>query len=141
MGDEDVSQLTYDEIYELCKHCSWGTTKSRRGLRDIVSRVTKSCNGGGVTKDEIGNMLDNFKIDILSTLISQLDTFQDKRKKEEIDLALAIFCSRCRKKHPLWECPLDNVEVCGICEKNHATKYCPSLPELKAVYQRDNEET
>jgi hypothetical protein len=80
-------------------------------------------------------MLDNFKTDILSSLSSQLDTFQAKKNKEEVNLALVIFCSRCRKKHPLQECPLDSIEVCVICEQNHATKNFPSLPELKEVYQ------
>jgi hypothetical protein len=86
-------------------------------------------------------MLDNFKTDILSSLTSQLDTFQSKKKKEEFDLALAIFCSKCRKNHPLRECPLDNIEVCGICEKNHDTKSFPSFPELKVVYQGGTGET
>jgi hypothetical protein len=74
--------LTYNEICELCRHYSHNTTKSRRGPRDIVSKVTKSSNGGGVTKVEIGNLLDNFKTDILISLSSQLDILQAKKKKK-----------------------------------------------------------
>jgi hypothetical protein len=136
----DVSQMTYEDIYELCKHYSRGTTKSRRGSRYLASRVTKS-SGGAVTRVEIRNMLDNFKTDILNSLRSQLDTFQPKKKKEEVNPTLAIFCSKCRKKHSLRECPLDNIEVCGIYEQNHDTKSFPSSPKLKAVYQGASGET
>jgi hypothetical protein len=88
MGAGDISQMTYNDICELCKRYSRGITKSGKSPRDLVSRVTKP-SGGGVTRTEIGNMLDNFKTDILSSFSSQLDTFQAKKKKEEADLALA----------------------------------------------------
>ena len=140
MGAGDISQMTYNDICELCELYSRGITKSGKSPRDLVSRVTKP-SGGGVTRTEIGNMLDNFKTDILSSFSSQLDTFQAKKKKEEVDLALAVFCSRCRKKHPLRECPLDNIEICGIYENSYDTKNFPSLLELKAVYQGATRET
>jgi hypothetical protein len=63
-----------------------------------------------------------------------LDTLQTKKKKEEEELALAIFCPKCRRKHLLIECPLDQIEVCGICSENHATCNYPSLPRLKDIY-------
>ena len=52
---------------------------------------------------------------------------------------MAIFCPKCRKKHALRECPLDEkvVETCMICSENHETKDCPSIPGLKAVFQED----
>jgi hypothetical protein len=56
--------------------------------------------GSGVTRAEIKNMLEDFKIDILSSLRSQLDTLQMKKKREEIEQALATFCPRCRTEHP-----------------------------------------
>jgi hypothetical protein len=139
MGVGDVSQVTYDDICELCRRYSQGSTKSRRDPRDLASRVTNT-SGGGITRAEIGNILDTFKTDILSSLSSQLDTFQAKKKKEA-NLALAIFCSRCQKKHPLRECPLDNIKVCDIYEQNHDTKSFPSLPELKEFYQEASGET
>jgi hypothetical protein len=101
--------------------------------------VTKS-SGGVVTRTEIGNMLDNFKTNILSSLSSQLDTFLENKKKQEVDLVLVVFYSRCRIKHPLRECPLDNIEICGICEQIHDTKSFPSLPKLKEIYQGDTGE-
>jgi hypothetical protein len=62
MGVGYVSQMTYEDICELCKHYSQGTTKSRRGLMDLASRVTKLASRGGVIRVEIENMLDNFML-------------------------------------------------------------------------------
>jgi hypothetical protein len=55
---------------------------------------------------ELGNLLEKFKTDILHTISSQVDTMKIKRKQEEENVALAIFCHRCRRKHPEKECPL-----------------------------------
>jgi hypothetical protein len=55
---------------------------------------------GGVTREELGNLLENFKTDILGNLSSKLDTLNIKRKQEEENAILSIFCPRCRKKHP-----------------------------------------
>jgi len=33
----------------------------------------KNISSGGVTRDEVGNLLENFKTNILSTLTTQLD--------------------------------------------------------------------
>jgi hypothetical protein len=43
------------------------------------ARIMKSTNGE-VTRDEIGNLFENFKIDIISSLSSQLDVLQVKKK-------------------------------------------------------------
>jgi hypothetical protein len=81
-------------------------------------------------------MLEDSKTDIISSLSSQLDTLQVKKKKEETEQALAIFFPKCRTKHPWKEFPLDQIEVCRICSEDHATCNFPSLPRLKAIYQR-----
>ena len=60
----------------------------------------------------MGNLFENFKNDILSTLSSQLDGLPPKKNREEFDKAMAVFCSKFRKKYPLRECPTDNIEVC-----------------------------
>jgi len=39
----------------------------------------------GVTRAEIGNLLENFKTDILGTLTTQLDIMQAKQKKMEAE--------------------------------------------------------
>jgi hypothetical protein len=85
--------------------------------------------------------LDNFKTYILSSLGSQLDTLKIKQKQEVENVALSVYCPKCRKKHPLREFPLDNIEVCGICADNHATEKCPSLPGLKETYQENQDTT
>ena len=73
MGYRDVSQLLLADVYALCKKYSRRRSKVGKGLRDPMKRVTKSAYGG-VTRDEIGNLLEDFKIDSLGTISSQLDT-------------------------------------------------------------------
>ena len=94
---------------------------------------------GGVTRVELGNLLENFKTYILGTLSSQLDTIKVKKKQEEENPVLSIFCSKCRKRHPLKEYPLSTISICGICMENHSTEYCPSLPGLQAVFKQRND--
>jgi hypothetical protein len=78
--------------------------------------------------------LENFKIDILSTISNQLDTLKLKKKQEED--ALAIFYHRCRKKHNSEkECPLNVIEICGLCTLEHPTSECPTLLELQSMYR------
>ena len=84
--------------------------------------------GGGVTRIELGNLLEKFKIDILGALSSQIDSMNIKKKFE--DEVLTIFCSRCKKRHPLKNYPLNVVSLCGLCPKDHETDNFPSLPGL-----------
>lgn len=65
---------------------------------------------------------------------------QAKQKQAEEKPNLAIFYPRCRKKHSHKECLLDTIQACAICTKEHATKICPSLPGLKAVFKEAEEE-
>lgn len=80
-------------------------------------------------------MLEEFKSEMLQTLSMQMDTLHIKRKQEEVERALAIFCPRCTKKNPRNECSLNSIEVCSICEEYHFTDKCPSLLGLNVVYQ------
>ena len=84
-------------------------------------------------------MLEDFKSDMLHTFALQMDIIQVKRKQEEADRALAIFYPRCTQKHPRNECSLNVIKVCLVCEENHATEKCPSLPGLKFIYQGEEE--
>jgi hypothetical protein len=63
---------------------------------------------------------------------------QINKKQEELELALSIFYPKFWKKHPLKECPLNRLEICGICEQDHATSSFPSLSGLKHFYQDMN---
>ena len=107
MAAGDISQKSFEEIIELCRKYSRSKSKARKGIRAIKSV------GGGVTRKKLGNLLENFKTDILGTLSSQIDSMNIKKKFE--DEALTIFCSRCKKRHPLKNCPLNVVSLCGLC--------------------------
>lgn len=102
MGKVDISQLPLSDITKLCVHLSIGKSKIGKGLRDPSLARENKCATRSVSRAEIGNMLDKFKT----------------KKKTKAD-ALAIFCPKCRKKHALRECPLDEkiVESCTICSK------------------------
>jgi hypothetical protein len=125
----DISKESFEGIYELCIQYSRGLARNRQGINS-----TKGF-GRGVTKEKIGNLLDNLRMDILSALSAQMDTLQVKHKQLELDRTMSIFCLTCRKKHPGRECPLNFIEECAICKLNHVTSSCPSLPGLKAVFQ------
>jgi hypothetical protein len=140
LGKGDISKESYDEIVNLCKRCSRGASRNRLNSRDTTfSRVQKSASGGA-TRAEIGNLLEDFKTEMLSSFASQMDTLQIKKKQAEAEAALSIFCSQCRDKHPRRECPLDKKPICTICDKDHDTQNCPSLPGIKVALQPTDEE-
>jgi hypothetical protein len=72
MGKGDIYQETYDNIILLCIRCSCGSTQTRSGMWAPLTR-NKNITSRGVTRAEVGNLLENFKTDILSTLTTQLD--------------------------------------------------------------------
>jgi ribosomal protein L44E len=113
LSSGDVHQKPFAEIADYCRRYSRGQAKTGKGPRDPFSRNTKQ-SSGTVTRTELGNLLENFKTKILSTISNQLDTLKLKKKQEE-EVALAIFCHRCRKKHSEKECPLNVIEICGLC--------------------------
>ena len=80
MGKWDISYLPFDEIVELCQKYSRG--RAKKGKRDITSRTSKSAIGG-VTNTEIGSLIENFKIDLLSTLGTQVDVLKPKKKQQQ----------------------------------------------------------
>lgn len=57
-----------------------------------ISKETRSASGG-FTKEEIRKLLEEFKIDLLGTISSQLDTLKVKNKQEEENNVLSIFNS------------------------------------------------
>ena len=77
MGAGDISLLPFDDIGILCRKYSRSKAKHGKSVRD--TRVNKSASGG-VTRVELGNLLENFKTDILGTLSSQLDTIKVKKR-------------------------------------------------------------
>jgi hypothetical protein len=107
MGSGDISQLYFEKISEMCRKYSQSQARSGKGPHDSFSKISKSTSSSGVTREELGNLLENFKTDILGTLSLQLDTLQIKKKKEEQNATLSIFFPRCRKRHPFKRMPLE----------------------------------
>jgi hypothetical protein len=66
MGKGDIYQETYDDIILLCIECSRGSSQIRSGMRTPLTRNSNITNRG-VMRVEVGNLLENFKTDILST--------------------------------------------------------------------------
>lgn len=134
MGSRDVSQLPISEIHELCKKYLRSRSKVGKGNCDPLTRVTKLA-FGGVTRVEIGNIIEDFKSYLLGTISSELDTLRIKKKQDDENVVLYLFCSKCRKEHPVRECPLINIQICAFCEEQHPTKECPSLLGLRVIYR------
>lgn len=85
VGKGDISKEYFDIICELCIQCSRGVARNKQGIRTFKALR------GGMTKEEIGNLLDNLKSDILSTLSSQMDTLQAKQKHMESEKIWLFF--------------------------------------------------
>ena len=131
MASGDVSHKSFEEITELCRKYSRSRAKAGRNVREGPSRTSRTTGTSGAIRTELGNLLENFKTDILVTLSSQFYALKTKRRQEEEDIAtLHIFCPKCRKRHPLKECPLNIILVCALCSDKHPTDNFPSLPEL-----------
>jgi hypothetical protein len=96
LGKGDISKEPFDEIIKLCKRCSRGASGRSKSRDNVYSRVQKSASGGA-TRAEIGNLLEEFKTEMLSSFASQIDALQVKKKQAEAEAALAIFCSMQRK--------------------------------------------
>jgi hypothetical protein len=98
MSFGDVYQKSFTDIAEYCKRYSINQTKRGKCLRDPIRRTTKP-GLGVVTRIELRNLLEKFKIEILNTINTKLDTMKIKRKQEEENATLAILCPRCRKRN------------------------------------------
>lgn len=75
----DIYQLPYDDIKSVFKNHSREARK-----KDRASQVVASSSSSNTSiKSEIGNMLEDFKNEMLQTLSLQMDAMQIKRKHEE----------------------------------------------------------
>eukprot|EP00253_Pinus_taeda_P019887 PITA_19887 len=82
MGKGEISVLPFEEIADLCE--KYSRSKAKMGKRTLSSKVTKSASAS-VTRAEIGNLLEEFKTDLLSTIGNQIDTLKAKKKQEAED--------------------------------------------------------
>ena len=114
LGKGDISKESFEKIMELCKRYSLGSSKNNKQEKwdklecDVFDRTQKS-SSGGATRVEIGNILENFKTKMMSSISSEIDVQRLKQKQAVEDLTLGIFCPKCRKNHPLKDFPFDNV--------------------------------
>ncbi len=72
MGKGDIYQEEYANIIDLCIRCSRGSTRLKPAERNMITRDNKIY-GRSISRTEIGNLLEDFKTDILGTLTTQLD--------------------------------------------------------------------
>jgi hypothetical protein len=107
-----------------------GREKTEKDLRESLSKVSKFASGS-VTRVELGNLLENFKTNLFSTLSSQFDTLKAKKKQDEQEPIVSIFFSKFRNKHPLRYCSLDSIQLCGFCLETHPVEHCPTLQGMK----------
>jgi hypothetical protein len=83
LGKGEISKKSYEDIVNIYKICSQGSTRNKSATRDTTySRVHKSSNGGA-TREEIGNLLENFKTEMINSFASQMDTVKVKHKQAE----------------------------------------------------------
>ncbi|KAH9324794.1 hypothetical protein KI387_004972, partial [Taxus chinensis] len=117
MGGGDLHKLSMAHIAKLYR--SYSRTKGSLRRR----KTSKNALGTSELLEEMTNM----KTYILSQLTSTIDGLKAKNNvaKEPLD----IYCPRCRKRHPLKECPLDITEMCLIYDvPDHDTNHCTLLP-------------
>ena len=85
LGKGDISKNSVEKIMELCKRYSRGSSRNNRWdkrdklERDVFDRTQKSSNGGA-TRAEIGNLLENFKTKMMSSISSKIDVLRAKKK-------------------------------------------------------------
>ena len=102
VGKGDVYRFSFQEICELCKNISRGNEKCVRSPQDpFMVKVSKSASGL-VSQTKPNNLLN-----ILGNLNEQTDMLRMQNKQK---VASFIFFPKCRKKHALHECPLDNIK-------------------------------
>ena len=108
MGRGDISHEKYEDICELCRIYSWVISRNSNSVQDTFTRNSR-LTSTRLTQVELGNLLDDFKTNILGSLASQIDTIQLKQKQANQEKELAFFCSKCKQNQPLIECPLNSI--------------------------------
>ena len=62
VGKGDISKENFETICDYCIKCSRGAPRGGQGIWSLKT------SRGGVTNENIGNLLDNLRVDILSML-------------------------------------------------------------------------
>ena len=77
MGKQDISKEPFDDIIGLCWRYSTGSSKNKVRAQESSAKIVKSTNDE-VIGAKIGNLFENFKIDFIRSLSSQLIVFLGK---------------------------------------------------------------
>ena len=84
MGKRHIYHESFADIIDLCIRSLRGSTRIKLAEHDWFARDNK-ISTEGVTRVKIGNLLENYKTDILGTLTTQLDIMQAKQKQMEAE--------------------------------------------------------
>ena len=78
----NISHKTFSQIGEMCKNYSRSMGKVEIFFRESFNRNVRGNvpSSGGVTRVELGNLLENFITDILGEMGSQLDALEAKKR-------------------------------------------------------------
>ena len=81
----NISHKTFAQIGEMCKNYSRSRGKVGKKFREPYSRNVRGNIpiSVGFTRVELGNLLEDFKTDILGAMGSQLDALQEKKRQDE----------------------------------------------------------
>jgi len=82
IGKGDAFQLSYDDVCELCIRYSGGISKVGKNSRDVCFFFSKSATRTGDIRAEINVLVENFKVDFISSLSSKLDALQVQKNQE-----------------------------------------------------------
>jgi len=77
MGKGDIYLEDYDNIIDFCIKCSRHSTRLKPARRDAMTRDNKASRRS-ITRVEVGNLLEDFKTNVLGTLMTQLVIMQAK---------------------------------------------------------------
>ena len=82
MAAGDISHKNFAKIGEMCKNYSRSRGEVAKFFWDPFSKNIRGNVhiSSGVTRVELGNLLENFKTDILGAMGSQLDFLQAKKR-------------------------------------------------------------
>lgn len=106
----DIYNLPFTQIFEFFVNYS----HTRPPLQSNKVGGTTS---RGVTCDELSNMLETMKTELLSTFTFSLDILQ-RNNDTTIE---GVYCPCCKKNRVLHEYILDKICICSICEQGHPT--------------------
>ena len=85
MASGDISHKPFAQIGKMCRNYSRSRGKVGRNPQEPYNINLKgnTSSSRGVTKIELGNLLEKLKTNILGAMDSELDALQDKKTKEE----------------------------------------------------------